>query len=138
LFSVTFVLLLCGQKLAKQAATADEVCDRIKLTTQYFEVWEPPPHNKVRLKFMQRVLIPRLPADKMRNALTVRGDYATAAKCRNKVDLCEALADVIMVEQRHLPMEARANLHRMEDEAFQARRDGKVGKADMVRRCSYV
>ncbi len=26
----------------------DEVADRIKMTTQYFDVWEPAPHNKVR------------------------------------------------------------------------------------------
>ena len=33
---------------------------------------------------MQRVLVPRLPFDKMRNALLVRGD-AQVEKCRNKV-----------------------------------------------------
>ena len=35
------------QKLAKVAAEADEIADRIKVTTQYFDVWEPPPHHKV-------------------------------------------------------------------------------------------
>lgn len=75
------------QKMTKAAASADEVCDRIKLTAQYYEIWEPPPHSKLRLKFYQRVLIPRLPADRMRHSLTVRGDLITVAKCRNKVCL---------------------------------------------------
>ena len=43
---------------------------------------------QVRIKFMQRVLIPRLPAEKMKNTLTVRGDDRVE-KCRNKV--CEDL-----------------------------------------------
>lgn len=81
---------------------------------------------------MQRVLIPRLPADRMRHTLNCRGDYATVAKCRNKVDLSEAVADVILVEQRHLTMEQRADLHRLEDQAFQAAQEGRPGKSQMV------
>ena len=77
------------QKLAKLAEEADEVADRIKATAQYFDTWEPPPHHRVRMKFMQRVLVPRLPADRMSNALLVRGDDRVD-KCRNKASLMGA------------------------------------------------
>ena len=40
--------------------------------------------SQLRIKFMQRVLIPRLPAERMKNALIVRGDDRVD-KCRNKV-----------------------------------------------------
>ncbi len=51
--------------------------------------WFPPTlcnpcRAQVRIKFMQRVLVPRLPAEKMKNALKVRGDLFVE-KCRNKV-----------------------------------------------------
>ncbi len=77
---------IAEKKLAALAAEADEIADRIKATTQYFDVWEPPPHHKLRIKFLQRVLVPRLPFEKMRNALLVRGDVQVD-KCRNKVRL---------------------------------------------------
>lgn len=50
-----------------------------------------------------------------------------------QVDLCEAMADIIMVEQRHLSMEARAEIHRLEDDAFHAQKEGKTGRASLVR-----
>ena len=39
---------------------------------------------------MQRVLVPRLPAEKMKNALRVRGDVFVD-KCRNKVRCVDCL-----------------------------------------------
>lgn len=49
-----------------------------------------------------------------------------------QVDLCEAMADIISVEQRQLDLEKRADVHRLEDEAFQAMKDRKPARADMV------
>jgi hypothetical protein len=45
---------------------------------------------------MQRVLVPRLPAEKMKNALRVRGDVFVD-KCRNKVRCVGCLRACVLV-----------------------------------------
>lgn len=121
-----------AQKIKRKQDTEEEVLHRLKVATQYYDVWEPPPHNKLRLRFMERVLVPRLPMDRMRNTLNVRGDYATVAKCRNQRELAEAVADVIIVEQRCLSVEQRADVADLENKVHELHVLGKPAKAKLV------
>ena len=49
------------------------------------------------------------------------------------MDLCEAVADVIIVELRHLTAEERAEIHAAENSVFDMQQQGKASRARQVR-----
>ena len=41
---------------------------------QYYGVWEPPPNNKDAQRFYERVLLPKVAIDDIKDSMTLRGE----------------------------------------------------------------
>lgn len=77
----------------KQAADAEMAeGDRLKIVLQYYAVWTPPPSNKLRLKHMQKGLLPKVAQKDLVFSLEVRGKGASVSDRKTKTQLVELLA----------------------------------------------
>ena len=99
------------QKIAVIDSTDDKRIETIKSVTKYFGIYEAPPNAATRNHFFDRVLLPKLQYDDVKNSLICRGkviNYMT------KTELIAALSEDIILETKMLGTRGHREVQQLE------------------------
>lgn len=94
----------------------DEKAAALKTVLSYFGVWEPAPLKDDRIRYMELVLLPRIPMPQLVLALTVRGkaENDTGDVMGTKLELVTKLAAALNLERKFLGLKRQKHIRSLE------------------------
>ena len=98
-------------KIGADLSPDEKLTEVIKVSSKYYNMWEPPPNPATRMIYLMKEMLPKIQYDAVKFSLKVRGKEMGE---RTKLELCEELYEDILIEKKLLGEKAHKAIRELE------------------------